>query len=264
MFTTDFHISFRLIKQLLLVHVDSVHAVSLRFVSLYLKVCNASTAGTTHWYFLVGPGWYSTLSESVRLEMASELPAQPNITLNRTIAPVVVGLACWVQVEGYPWWPARIVDRESYEANLELDDDDAPLTGETATNVMVEFFDKDKLCGVYTRSTVVEYVSNIHLVQKVMDSRDEFVQSCREAHEFVMSDGLHEQRQRLASLDPLDDLFNKKWENFFGRLNTDVLRRIALWLSYKPSTMNWPVTVHGSDMENCLSLSKEFQPSRIW
>ena len=125
------------------------------------------------------------------------------IELNRDVDPDV-GMVCWVLVKGFPWWPARVVDRDAYEKTLELDEDDV-LPPATDTNVMVEFFDDDRLTGVVEQHEVCEYTCNMHLVRQTGRPRNDIVQACRMANEYITMHGTNEQRQRFDQLEPFEE-----------------------------------------------------------
>lgn len=120
--------------------------------------------------------------------------------VNRSVAPGI-GLACWALMHGsaVPWWPVRIVDRIEYqEISVHL----APAS---ATNVMVQFFGPHKRFDVFEIVDICEYTSNLHLVHQ-NPRRADILSACRDANQFIITQGTPEQKARFAAATPFGEL----------------------------------------------------------
>lgn len=112
-----------------------------------------------------------------------------------SVAPKV-GTVVWVKMEGWPWWPAKVVDREkALEQIAESVADEFPPANES--NAMVRFFNYRDPYEVVETKQLVEFVENIFLLRKCQDCPGEVLLAAEKALEWIDQKGIPEQNAGL-------------------------------------------------------------------
>lgn len=100
-----------------------------------------------------------------------------------------VGLVVWVRLDGFPWWPAVIVDRKEHEKNITTEAQ-KKLPVEANNNRTVELFNYSQRVAVLQLKRLVEYSSHINKVSGADAHRNSVHHACYEAHAYIASKGL--------------------------------------------------------------------------
>ncbi len=110
--------------------------------------------------------------------------------------PFPVGLVVWGKVQGWPWWPAVIVDRQETEPRVR---DPRNLALETSRNRMVMFFNDNDSVTVLDRSCLLEYTRNIEkFTEPDRADKPRVVAACQEANTYVFTSGTEAQRREVT------------------------------------------------------------------
>lgn len=115
--------------------------------------------------------------------------------------PITLGLVVWCHLDGYPWWPAVVVNREEHEPKL---DPGESLPPESEGNRLVEFFNDDKRVSVVDLEFLREYTSNIHLCRQSTKLKNEVHIACEEANTYIETRGLEKQKSMYEQLDSFE------------------------------------------------------------
>lgn len=100
-----------------------------------------------------------------------------------------------MEIDGWPWWPARVVDRKDALAKIAVTlIDDMPPPRKS--NAMVEFFNWDEYVEVVDKWHMAEFTENIHLI-KAEGITPGALQAAFDAHDWIMSDGNRLQRTHI-------------------------------------------------------------------
>ncbi len=125
------------------------------------------------------------------------------IQVDRT-QPLDVGNVVWVRLDGYPWWPAIVVNRKEREPGVELEEGEK-LAPESQSNRMVEFFNDEGRVAVIQVNDICEYTTNMKLVRQSGKPRKDVIKACREANHHIETKGTRAQTIRYSGLPPFED-----------------------------------------------------------
>eukprot|EP00171_Calliarthron_tuberculosum_P021195 IDg21195t1 len=117
--------------------------------------------------------------------------------------PITTGLVVWCYLDGQPWWPALVCNRETYKPNL---DPGHILKPSSENNRFLVFFNDDNRPAVQDLEFIREYTTNIHLRRQTTKLRKQIQIACEEANSYIEAQGLDSQKARYRSLDSFEVL----------------------------------------------------------
>lgn len=110
---------------------------------------------------------------------------------------LVPGVVVWAKLEGFPWWPALIRERELHEQKL-LPAERAVLPAYAGDSRMVEFFNDGNRVAVIKIRAMAEYSSNMELQTHSGEDKDVIDCAVEEADLYLRAAGVDFQRRARA------------------------------------------------------------------
>ncbi len=114
------------------------------------------------------------------------------------VPPLEAGITVWARLEGWPWWPGVILEREWCKEWITAQNG---IAGESPGDKRVNFFNDSDHIYAMKPEDLLEYTSNMSKVHDAGSYKQAVLEACKCANEWILSNGTSFQKHKINDPD---------------------------------------------------------------